>query len=172
MTLANWITLFRIFLVPIFMAILLSNIPYGSWIAAAVFAIAAASDGLDGYIARSRKEITRFGQLIDPVADKLLISAALISLVELDKIGAWIAVIIIAREFAVSGLRILAAAEGMVIAASKWGKAKTASQIMAVLWILLDIKGGLVVMWIAVLITIVSGVDYFINAQDVLKKSL
>lgn len=170
MGLANWITMFRIFIVPIFMAFVLSGAPYGSFLAAIVFGIAATTDGLDGYVARKRKQVTKFGKLIDPVADKLLISSALISLVELDQISAWIAVIIIGREFAVSGLRILAAAEGVVIAATIWGKIKTLTQIIAILFMLLDVKGAMVIMWLAVVATIVSGVDYFVNAQELLKK--
>lgn len=172
MGLANWITIIRIFLIPIFMAFVLSNAKYGSFLAAIVFGIAALTDGLDGYIARSRQQVTQFGKLIDPIADKLLISAALLSLIELGQISAWIAIIIIGREFAVSGLRILAAADGEVIAASKWGKAKTFTQISAILFLLLSLPGGMLMMWVAVLVTIISGVDYFLNAQDLLKKSV
>lgn len=171
MGLANWITVLRIFFAPIFMAIVLSGAPYGSFLAAVVFAVAAITDGLDGYIARTRKQVTQFGKLIDPIADKLLISAALLSLVELDQISAWIAMLVIGREFAVSGLRLLAAAEGIVIAASKWGKVKTIAQIIAILALLLDIPGAMVIMWLAVVATIISGVDYFVNAQDLLRKT-
>ncbi|HHT36234.1 MAG: CDP-diacylglycerol--glycerol-3-phosphate 3-phosphatidyltransferase [Candidatus Wallacebacter cryptica] len=171
MGLANWITIIRIFFIPVFMAVVLSGAPSGKYLAAVVFGIAAATDGLDGYIARTRKQVTRFGKLIDPIADKLLISAALLTLVELDQISAWIAVIIIGREFAVSGLRILAAADQVVIAASKWGKVKTLTQIIAILLLLLEIPGGMWVMWLAVLVTIISGVDYFYHAQDLLKKT-
>jgi len=170
--LANWITMIRIFLVPIFMLIVLSDLPYSGLIAAAVFGLAAATDGLDGYIARSRKQITTFGKLIDPIADKLLISAALVCLIQLGQINAWIAFIIIGREFAVSGLRNVAAAEGVVIAASKWGKLKTVLQIIAIVSLLLNLPGGIYLMWLSVLVTIASGVDYFLNAQELLRKSL
>ncbi len=172
MKLANWLTLFRMLLVPIFMAVVLARIPYGGLVAAGVFSIAAITDGLDGYIARQRKEVTRFGKLIDPIADKLLISAALLSLVELGQISAWVALIIIGREFAISGLRILAAAEGEVISASNWGKRKTVMQIVATIAILLQVPGGVFLMWVAALVTLVSGVDYFINAQEILKKTM
>ncbi|NLM25871.1 MAG: CDP-diacylglycerol--glycerol-3-phosphate 3-phosphatidyltransferase [Firmicutes bacterium] len=172
MNLANWITMIRIFLVPIFMLIVLSDLPYSGLIAAAVFGLAAATDGLDGYIARSRKQITTFGKLIDPIADKLLISAALVCLIQLGQINAWIAFIIIGREFAVSGLRNVAAAEGVVIAASKWGKLKTVLQIIAIVSLLLNLPGGIYLMWLSVLVTIASGVDYFLNAQELLRKSL
>ncbi|HKM16917.1 MAG: CDP-diacylglycerol--glycerol-3-phosphate 3-phosphatidyltransferase [Firmicutes bacterium] len=170
MGLANWITIIRIFFIPVFMAVLLSGIANGKYWAAIVFGIAAATDGLDGYIARTRKEVTKFGKLIDPIADKLLISAALLTLVELDQLSAWVAVIIIGREFAVSGLRILAAADQVVIAASTWGKVKTLIQIIAIMCLLLEIPHAMMVMWLAVLVTIISGVDYFYRAQDLLKK--
>lgn len=169
MNLANSLTLFRIFLVPVFMLLLLETAPYGTLLAVAVFILAAITDGLDGYIARSRKEITRFGQLIDPIADKLLITAALLSLVELGNISAWIALIIIGREFAISGLRMLAAADGVVIAASRWGKLKTISQIVAIVAVLLNVPGALLIMWVAAVITVFSGVDYFVKAQGLLR---
>ncbi len=170
--LPNIVTLSRILLVPIFVYLSFSypaglNIP-----AAVVFLLASLTDGLDGYLARSRKEITRFGQLIDPIADKLLITAALLVFVELGMVSTWAALIILAREFAVSGLRILAAAEGKVIAASNLGKVKTISQIVAIMGFLLGISWAPVLMWLAVGITILSGVDYFRNAQDVLKSSM
>jgi len=172
MNLANWLTILRIFLVPVFMVFVLEKIPYGGYLGAAVFMIAAITDGLDGYIARRRKQVTQFGKLIDPIADKLLISAALLGLVQLGEINAWVALIIIGREFAISGLRILAAAEGVVISASKLGKLKTFSQIAATLVLLLRLPGGTVLIWFAAAVTIISGADYFLKAQDVLKKSL
>ena len=159
----------RIFLVPVFMILLLETIPYGNYLAAAIFMIAAITDGLDGYVARVRKEITKFGKLIDPIADKLLISAALLSLVQLGEINAWVAFVIIGREFAISGLRILAAAEGVVISASKLGKLKTLSQIIAILALIVGVPGGLAILWFAAGITIISGVDYFIKAQNIFK---
>jgi len=171
MGLANWITLIRIFIIPVFMVVVLSGAPNGKFFAAIVFSLAALTDGLDGYIARSRQEVTNFGKLLDPIADKLLISAALLSLVELDQINAWIAVIIIGREFAVSGLRILAAAEGVVIAASMWGKLKTFTQMLAIIGLLIDLPGAIYMMWLAVVVTIISGADYFIKAQHLLKKN-
>ncbi len=165
MNLANSLTVLRMFLVPVFMLLLLETVPYGPALAVAVFILAAVTDGLDGYIARSRREVTQFGKLIDPIADKLLITAALLSLVELGEISAWVALIIIGREFAVSGLRMLAAAEGVVISASRWGKLKTISQIVAIVVLLLKWPGGLVLMWIAAVITVISGVDYFVKAN-------
>jgi CDP-diacylglycerol--glycerol-3-phosphate 3-phosphatidyltransferase len=123
MNLPNRITLARIVLVPIFLLILSVKIKYGHFLAAAVFILAASTDGLDGYLARKRNQVTKLGKFMDPLADKLLVSAALISLVELGKISAWVAFIIIGREFAVTGLRSIAAAEGVVISASRLGKA-------------------------------------------------
>lgn len=170
-TLATMITLFRIFLVPVFLGLLLTSeqVPYRVFMAAAIFIVAAATDGLDGYVARARREVTKFGTLIDPVADKLLVSSALIALVDLKQISAWVAVIIIGREFAVSGLRLVAASEGTVISASIWGKAKTMTQIVAIVGVLFGIPGSNVLMWAAAIITVLSGVDYFLKSQSLLR---
>ena len=172
MNLPNVVTLIRITLVPLFVYLYLINPGEMNLSAAFVFLLAAVTDGLDGYLARRRREITRFGQLIDPIADKLLISAALLALVEAGLVSTWLALIILGREFAVSGLRILAAAEGKVIAASLWGKVKTVTQISAVMAFYLGISWAPVVMWLAVVVTIISGVRYFQKAQDVLKSSM
>src|SRR3712207_7969768 len=133
LNLPNLLTLLRILLVPVLVVALTEEIPNGSAIAAAVFVVAALTDGLDGYIARSRQAITTFGKVMDPIADKLLIAAALISLVSLDRVAAWVAMVIIAREFAVSGLRIAAGQQGVVIPASMLGKAKTILQVAMVM---------------------------------------
>lgn len=163
--LPNSITLIRISLVPLFTYLYLNSPGGANLPAATVFLLAALTDMLDGYLARSRKEITRFGQLIDPIADKLLVTAALLSLVQAGLISTWVALIILGREFAVSGLRILAAADGLVISASSWGKVKTVTQIVAIMAFYLGISWAPVVMWVAVLVTIISGVDYFRNAK-------
>jgi len=173
MNLANKLTLSRIFLVPVFMFFLLIRIPLGEYIAAVIFIIAASTDGLDGYIARKKKQVTNLGKLMDPLADKLLISAALISLVDLKQISAWVAVIIIGREFFVTGLRAVAASEGVVIAASKLGKLKTISQVVAISALMLNdyplslynITFGRYAMYVAVFFTILSGVDYYLKAR-------
>lgn len=172
MNLPNLITLLRISFVPLFVFLYLKNPGGMNLPAALVFLLASATDALDGYLARSRKEITRFGQLIDPIADKLLIAAALLALVETGLVSTWVALIILGREFAVSGLRMLAAAEGKVIPASKWGKVKTTTQIVAVMGFFLGVSWAPVLMGIAVLATVISGVTYFQNAQDVLRSSL
>src|SRR5690554_4276035 len=172
MNLPNFVTLLRISLVPLFGYLYLLNPGELNLPAALVFLLAAATDALDGYLARSRREITRFGQLIDPIADKLLVTAALLALVQAGLVSTWSALIILGREFAVSGLRILAAADGQVIAASPWGKIKTTTQIVAVMAFFLGISWAPLVMWVAVLATIISGVDYFRKAQDVLRSSM
>jgi CDP-diacylglycerol--glycerol-3-phosphate 3-phosphatidyltransferase len=178
--LANGLTIFRILLIPVFMVFLLGLEIIPSDVSAAlavgVFVIAAVTDTLDGYFARSRNAVTVLGQFLDPLADKLLISAALISLVSLDRISAWIAMLIIAREFAVSGLRLVAAADRVVIPASPLGKLKTFSQIVAVTALILPEFGFILdrpISWylinIAALLTIVSGIDYFVKARDWVK---
>lgn len=185
MNLANKLTIGRIFLIPIFLIfIAIKDIPYGTFIATFIFVLASLTDKLDGYIARSRNQITTFGKFMDPLADKLLVTAALISLVDLHVVPAWAAIIIIAREFAVSGLRTIAASEGKIIAASWWGKIKTVIQIIAIIAMLLKVNidnnvylTNLVTnsvfwdnffiyipdwsMYVAVIITLVSGYDYF-----------
>jgi CDP-diacylglycerol--glycerol-3-phosphate 3-phosphatidyltransferase len=177
MNLANKLTVLRIFLIPVFMIFLLNEIPYGKSIAAGIFIIAAITDILDGHFARKRNEITNLGRFMDPLADKLLVSAALISLVQMGKLSSWIVVIIIGREFTISILRAVAATEGMVIAASWWGKAKTIFQIIAIISLLINnfpfsyinFPFDTIMIWIAVIFTIVSGVDYIIINIDILK---
>lgn len=192
MNLANKLTILRIILVPFFLVFIsIKGIPYGIPIAIVIFVIASITDKLDGYIARSRNQITRFGKFMDPLADKLLVTAALISLVEFHIIPAWAAMIIIAREFAVTGLRSVAAAEGIVIAASPWGKAKTVTQIIAIILALINLNYNHVSLGIikrfityphkflnittdvamaaAIAITIISGLDYFIKNKEVMK---
>ncbi|SEF46279.1 CDP-diacylglycerol--glycerol-3-phosphate 3-phosphatidyltransferase [Caloramator fervidus] len=168
MNLANRLTILRIILVPVFLFFIAIKIKYGNFLAAFIFIVAAITDTLDGYIARKRKEITKFGKFMDPLADKLIVTAALISLVELNKIASWSVMIIIAREFAVTGLRALAASEGKIIAASKWGKAKTVIQIIAIIAALIELPYSNILMWVAILVTIISGVDYFTKNLDVL----
>lgn len=171
--LANRITILRILLIPAFMFFILNeNIqPLGSYIAVVIFFAAALTDTVDGYVARFQKQVTAFGKFLDPVADKLLISAALICLVELQDISSWVAIAIIAREFAVSGLRLVAMVKEEVIPASLLGKIKTTAQIIAVIVVILNppvyIAGkslGWILMALAVIITVVSGVEYFIKS--------
>ena len=192
MNLANKLTMIRIFLVPVFLVfITVKDIPYGSIIATVIFIIASLTDQLDGYIARSRNQITNFGKFMYPLSDKLLVTAALVSLVELKLVPGWAVVVILAREFAVSGLRTLAASDGIVIAASWWGKIKTVTQMIAIIILLLKVNintsanaisfvnnnsflSGFftyvpeTIMFIAVLITIISGIDYFVKNRHVI----
>jgi CDP-diacylglycerol---glycerol-3-phosphate 3-phosphatidyltransferase len=175
LNLPNALTLIRILLVPVVVVALTVEMPAGSTIAAVVFAIAALTDGLDGYIARTRHSVTTFGKVMDPVADKLMIAAALISLVSLDKLAAWVAMVIIAREFAVSGLRIAAGQQGVVIPASALGKLKTIVQVAAVLALIAasdsDAVWVQVLVYAMVLVTVVSGADYFLNFRRKLEEA-
>jgi CDP-diacylglycerol--glycerol-3-phosphate 3-phosphatidyltransferase len=158
------------------MIVLLNKIPYGMYIAAGIFIIAAITDTLDGYIARSRNQVTKFGKFVDPLADKLLVTSALVCLVQMGKLPAWIVVVIISREYTISILRAVAASEGIVIAASWWGKLKTITQIIAIVAILLNnypfsligFPFSTMMLWIAVILTIVSGVDYLYLNRKVL----
>ncbi len=190
LNLPNKITLARIFLVPIIVIFLLINtnfptikipdshftITYNEIIGALIFILAASTDSLDGYIARKNKLVTNLGKLLDPLADKLLVTAVLICLVALDKCPAWMAIVIISREWAVTMLRQIAALEGQALAASKWGKWKTATQITAIIALLINnfpfalvnFPFAQIVMWIAVLITIYSGIDYFVKNKNLL----
>jgi len=164
LNLPNTLTLLRIFLVPVVVVALLDETPNGDLIAAGVFALAALTDGLDGYIARSRGDITTFGKLMDPLADKLLVTAALVSLVSLGRLEAWIAMVIIAREFAVTGLRGVAAEQGVVIQASALGKLKTAIQVAAIVALIATDPAPLgvdILVYVALVVTVASGVDYF-----------
>ena len=164
----NVLTMVRILAVPVLVVALLDETPDGDVIAAAVFALAALTDGLDGYIARRREEVTTFGKLMDPLADKLLVIAALISLVSLDRLAAWIAMVIIARELAVTGLRSVAAERGVVIAASWLGKAKTLVQIAAIICLIAFDPSPLwvdVLLYVAVAVTVISGADYFLGLR-------
>jgi CDP-diacylglycerol--glycerol-3-phosphate 3-phosphatidyltransferase len=164
LNLPNVLTLFRILLVPVLVVALLEATPHGSLVAAIVFAAAALTDGLDGYIARSRRSVTTFGKVMDPIADKLLIAAALITLVSLNRVAPWVAMVIIAREFAVSGLRIAAGQQGVVIPASPLGKVKTVVQVAAILAVIATTAWwAQVLLYIAVAITVISGADYFLN---------
>lgn len=188
MNLANRITIARIFLIPVVLLFLLVRFDFGYFtigghtttvseiVAALIFIIAAATDGLDGYIARKRKMVTNFGKFLDPLADKLLVTAALISLVEMRRIGAIVAIIIIFREFVISGLRTIAASEGIILAASKLGKLKTALQIIAISALILnnfpfsyiDFPFSQIMIFIAIIVTIWSGVDYLWKNKHVI----
>jgi CDP-diacylglycerol--glycerol-3-phosphate 3-phosphatidyltransferase len=165
----NSLTLFRIFLVPFLVVVLLTKFYGKEYAGLGIFLLAAITDFFDGYIARRTGKITRLGTLLDPIADKLLISAALISLVELGLAPAWMIVIIIGREFAVSGLRSIAAQQGVTIAASPLGKGKTVSQVIAIAFLILGYELGSfmfigkVGLWIVMIFALASGIDYFLK---------
>ena len=168
---ANVLTLVRISLIPVLAALLLSTLAESDLLAAIVFVIASATDALDGWLARRRSEVTQFGKLMDPLADKLLVTSALVSLVSLDRLQAWVAMVIIAREFAVTGLRQLAMEHGEVIHASAWGKIKTAAQIAMVLALILVDDSPLWVdalVYATVAITILSAADYFFGFRRII----
>jgi CDP-diacylglycerol--glycerol-3-phosphate 3-phosphatidyltransferase len=166
--LPNFLTVLRILLVPVIVVALLAETPNGDALAAVVFALAAFTDTLDGYIARSRSSITTFGKLMDPIADKLLIIAPLVSLVSLDRIAAWVAMVIIAREFAVTGLRMVAAEQGVVMSAAPLGKLKTNVQVAAIFASIAFPTTPLAVdalVYLAVVVTVVSGAEYFFGLR-------
>ncbi|HEU4943864.1 MAG TPA: CDP-diacylglycerol--glycerol-3-phosphate 3-phosphatidyltransferase [Solirubrobacterales bacterium] len=168
LNLPNALTLLRILAVPVVVVALLDETPNGDALAAAVFALAAATDGLDGYFARSRGSVTTFGKLMDPIADKLLIVAALVSLVSLNRLDAWVAMVIIAREFAVTVMRVIAVERGIVIAASWLGKVKTVLQIAAVIALIAANPAPAWVdalVYLAVAVTVISGADYFFGLR-------
>ncbi len=164
----NILTVLRILMIPVIVVALLNETKEGDVIAAALFAIAALTDGLDGYIARRQRQETTFGKLMDPLADKLLVTAALVSLVSLDRLSAWVAMVIIAREFAVTGLRSVAAERGVVISASWLGKAKTGLQVVAIFGLIAfepTPVGVDILVYAAVAMTLISGADYFLGLK-------
>lgn len=175
MNLPNKLTIFRVILIPFFVtSLLIQSIPYNNIIACSIFIIASLTDFLDGYIARKYNLITNFGKFMDPLADKLLVGAALICLIESGQLPAWVVIIIISREFIISGFRLIASDNGVVIAASYWGKFKTVSQMAMVIVLILNIQLpifqiiGIILMWISVILTIVSLIDYIIKNKNIL----
>ena len=172
--LPNVLTLLRILAVPVIVVALLGETPNGDALAAGVFALAAFTDGLDGYIARRRQDVTTFGKLMDPLADKLLIIASLVSLVSLDRLSAWVAMVIIARELAVTGLRAVAVEQGVVISASWLGKLKTVLQVAAVFALIIWNPAPIsvdVLVYAAVAATVLSGADYFFGLRRRLEEA-
>lgn len=163
--LPNALTLVRVLLVPVLVVAL--TVEGGTALAATVFALASATDALDGWLARRRESVTTFGKVMDPVADKLLVAAALIALVSLDRVAAWAALVIVAREFAVSGLRVAAGQQGVVIPASNWGKAKTIVQVAAIFILIVAPDPGAAwvqsLVYATVAVTLASGFDYFMS---------
>ena len=177
MNLPNKLTIMRVILIPFFVFFLLSPYfpAYGNYIAVAIFIVASLTDMLDGKIARKYNLVTNFGKFMDPLADKLLVCSAMICLIELDRLAAWIVIVIIAREFIISGFRLVASDNGVVIAASYWGKFKTTFQMLMVIVLILNIDLpffqilGVILTYVALILTVVSLIDYIVKNKDVLK---
>ena len=175
MNLPNKLTVLRIIMVPFFVFFMLTDAggAANKWIALVIFCVASLTDMLDGKIARARGLVTNFGKFMDPLADKLLVCSAMICLIPLGKLTAWFVIIIIAREFIISGFRLVASDNGIVIAASYWGKFKTVSQMFMVIVMIMDLGGvfdviGTALMWAALILTIVSLIDYIAKNVEVL----
>lgn len=184
MNLPNRLTILRTILIPFFLVALLCDaIPYGNLIALIIFAVASITDLLDGKIARKYNLVTNFGKFMDPLADKLLVCSAMIAFVELGRIPCWIVIIIIAREFIISGFRLVAADNGIVIAAGMWGKLKTAEQMIMLCFLILDLGSMFenyataihifedVLIYIGLILTIISLFDYLLNNKGVLAEN-
>ncbi len=175
MNLPNKLTILRVCMIPFFVVFMLGDITGAAdqWIAAAIFVIASFTDFLDGNIARKYNLVTNFGKFMDPLADKLLVCSAMICLVEMGRLPAWIVIIIISREFIISGFRLIASDNGVVIAASYWGKFKTVFQMIMIVVLILNLSGfGIVetvLIWISLILTVVSLVDYIVKNIGVLK---
>ena len=175
MNLPNKLTVLRIIMVAFFVFFMLTDAggAANKWIALVIFCVASLTDMLDGKIARARGLVTNFGKFMDPLADKLLVCSAMICLIPLGKLTAWFVIVIIAREFIISGFRLVASDNGIVIAASYWGKFKTVSQMFMVIVMIMDLGGvfdviGTVLMWAALILTIVSLIDYIAKNVEVL----
>ena len=177
MNLPNKLTVLRVIMVPFFVFFMLTDVggAANKWIALIIFCVASLTDMLDGKIARARNLVTNFGKFMDPLADKLLVSAALICFIELGSLPAWYVLIIISREFIISGFRLVASDKGVVIAASYWGKFKTTSQMIMVVLLILNIDHPVfgvltqIFVWVAMILTLVSLIDYLMKNKDVLK---
>lgn len=177
MNLPNKLTILRVVMIPFFVFFMLAPYfeGYGNYIAVAIFIVASFTDFLDGYLARRDNLVTNFGKFMDPLADKLLVCAALICLVETGQLASWIVIIIISREFIISGFRLIASDNGVVIAASYWGKFKTVFQMIMVIMLIINIAHPIyqlvatIVTYIALILTVVSLVDYVVKNKDVLK---
>ncbi|MBE6775664.1 MAG: CDP-diacylglycerol--glycerol-3-phosphate 3-phosphatidyltransferase [Ruminococcaceae bacterium] len=173
MNIANKLTVFRVILVPFFVIFMLTDFTdYNRWIAFAIFVIATITDKLDGTIAHKYNMVTNFGKFMDPIADKLLVCSALICLTATGEVPAWVTILIIGREFAISGIRLVAADNDVAIAATWWGKSKTIAQMAMIIIILMNVPAlhilGQIVMYVSVVLTVVSLVDYIIKNKNVL----
>ena len=177
MNLPNKLTVLRVLLIPFFVFFMLVPVvDYSNYIAVAIFIIASLTDLADGKIARKYNLVTNFGKFMDPLADKLLVCSAMICLVANGQLAAWMVIVIISREFIISGFRLVASDNGVVIAASYWGKFKTTFQMLMIIVLILNLPGrffeilGVVLTWVALILTVVSLCDYLIKNKDVLKE--
>lgn len=175
MNLPNKLTVLRVIMVPFFVFFMLTDVggAANKWIALVIFCVASLTDMLDGKIARARNLVTNFGKFMDPLADKLLVCSAMICLIPPGKLAAWIVIVIIAREFIISGFRLVASDAGIVIAASYWGKFKTVSQMFMIIVLIADLGGafdmiGTILIWVSLILTIVSLFDYVAKNVQVL----
>ena len=173
MNTANKLTILRVVMIPAFLLVLYLDVPFANYWALGIFAVASVTDTLDGYIARHYNQITDFGKFMDPLADKCLVTAAMLWFVEVGQMPAWALLIVIVREFAVSGLRMVAADKGRVIAAGWSGKVKTAATMVCVILMLLPLRGIVdqICTSVIVLTTIYSGVEYFMKNADILAEA-
>lgn len=177
MNLPNKLTVLRVLMIPFFVVFMLMDIVPGmdKWIALAIFVIASLTDLLDGKIARKYNLVTNFGKFMDPLADKLLVSSAMICLVEMGRLPAWIVIVIISREFIISGFRLVASDSGIVIAASYWGKFKTVFQMVMIIVMIMDLGPSFamletILIYVALILTVVSLIDYVAKNKEVLTK--
>jgi CDP-diacylglycerol--glycerol-3-phosphate 3-phosphatidyltransferase len=178
MNLPNKLTVLRVLMIPFFVFFMLSSVAgdASKYIALAIFIVASLTDMLDGKLARKYNLVTNFGKFMDPLADKLLVSSAMICLIEKGKLASWIVIIIIAREFIISGFRLIASDNGIVIAASYWGKFKTVFQMLMIIALILDLASGWfllledILIWAALILTVVSLVDYIVKNKEILTK--
>ncbi len=176
MNLPNRLTILRVIMIPFFVVFMLVPVTGAAdkWIALALFIAASLTDLLDGHIARKYNLVTNFGKFMDPLADKLLVCSALVCLVDLARIPSWVVIVIIAREFIISGFRLVASDNGVVIAASYWGKFKTTFQMIMICLMIADLEPlrllTKIVMWAALLLTVVSLADYIVKNKSVMKE--
>ncbi|MDE7367123.1 MAG: CDP-diacylglycerol--glycerol-3-phosphate 3-phosphatidyltransferase [Lachnospiraceae bacterium] len=183
MNLPNKLTMFRVILIPFFLAaFMIPGIPAGKWIAVGIFGIASLTDLLDGKIARKYNLVTDFGKFMDPLADKLLVCSAMIAMIELGRMPAWVVIVIIAREFIISGFRLVASDNGVVIAASYWGKIKTTIQMIMIIVLIVNLGENLpavtawigvceqVLIYVSLILTVVSLIDYLVKNRNVLSE--
>ncbi len=177
MNLPNKLTILRVIMIPVFVVFLLcNNIPYNNLIAVVIFALACITDALDGHIARKNNLVSNFGKFMDPLADKLLVCSALLCFVALKQIPVWIAIIIVSREFIISGFRLIASDNGVVIAASKWGKLKTIAQMVMSILLIVNFNNTFfnvleqIFIYLSLVLTVISLVDYIVKNLGVLNE--